>query len=83
MNDIQNSIRKLIEQNIEMTVPVNDIKESEDLFKLGIDSISCIKLIIAIETEFGFEFTDEDLDMDNMKTIATITGYVEGKTANV
>lgn len=65
---------------ISLIVPINEISDQDDLFKLGMDSVSCIKLIVAIESEFGFAFDDEDLNMDNVKTINSIAGYIQDRT---
>jgi acyl carrier protein len=76
MDDMTERIRGLISQTLETTVPVDNISDQGDLFKFGMDSISAIKLIFAIESEFGFEFNDEDLNMDNVKTITNIAEYI-------
>ena len=80
MNNITDRIRGLISQRIETIVPIDEIADQDDLFKFGMDSISCIKLIVAIESEFGFVFDDEDLNMDNVKTISSIVGYIQDRT---
>jgi len=76
MNDTEKKIRELIFENIEITVPVEQISSQDDLFQFGMDSISSIKLIVAIESVFDFEFSDEDLNMDNIKTIDSIAEYL-------
>ncbi|MDU5385487.1 MAG: acyl carrier protein, partial [Blautia producta] len=40
------------------------IKEEDQLIDLGINSIDYIKIVLVLESEFGFEFDDEALDMN-------------------
>lgn len=43
-----------------------------DLTTYEINSLSYIKMIIAIEDKYDFEFADEFYSLDNMKTIDAI-----------
>ncbi len=52
------------------------------LEKLGINSISFIKIIVQIETEFDIEFDQKDLKKQRFETLADIVLYVENRIAN-
>lgn len=52
------------------------------LEKLGINSISFIKIIVQIETEFDIEFDQKDLKKQSFETLADIAHYVENRIAN-
>lgn len=60
---------------------VNNAKEylntEDDLTKLGMNSISYIKTVVALESEFGFEFDDEALDYNKFTSLESLCGYVE------
>jgi acyl carrier protein len=56
-----------------------EINENTEMKEFGINSISFIKLIIAVEEEFGIEFDDQDLEYDKFATVASITAYVKEK----
>jgi len=49
------------------------------LSTVGLDSISFIKVIAALEEEFDFDFDDEMLLMTNFLTIGAILNYVSAK----
>ena len=49
------------------------------LAELGINSITFIEIIVAIEAEFEFEFDDEKLLFDAFPTILSFAEYVESK----
>ena len=50
-----------------------------NLTDLGINSITFVKILIAIENEYDFEFDDDDLNFENFKTVSTLAKYVEDR----
>ena len=52
------------------------IKEEDQLIDLGINSIDYIKIVLVLESEFGFEFDDEALDMNNISTVRLLYQYI-------
>lgn len=44
---------------------------------LGVDSISLLLLVIAVEEEFGLRF--EKVGKDDFVTVGDVCGYIEGK----
>lgn len=52
------------------------IKEEDQLIDLGINSIDYIKIVLVLESEFGFEFDDEALDMKNISNVRLLYQYI-------
>lgn len=52
-----------------------------DFNSVGLDSITFIKIIVALESEFDFEFDDEMLLITKFPTIKAMVEYVESKIA--
>ena len=52
------------------------IKEEDQLIDLGINSIDYIKIVLVLESEFGFEFDDEALDMNNISIVRLLYQYI-------
>ena len=48
----------------------------DPMSSFGINSVDFIKIIVAIETEYNFEFLDEDLAMDRFHTVRDLSEYV-------
>ena len=46
---------------------------------VGLDSITFIKTVVALETEFDFEFDDEKLLITEFPTVRSMIEYVESK----
>ncbi|OGI07988.1 MAG: hypothetical protein A2Y40_06660 [Candidatus Margulisbacteria bacterium GWF2_35_9] len=57
----------------------NNVTINSSLSDLSIDSITFIKIIIALETEFEFEFDDEILLFTSFPTIKSMIVYIESK----
>lgn len=53
-----------------------EINYDEDLREHGMDSLNCIAIIVEIEDFYHFEFADEDLVIENFRTINKLADYV-------
>jgi len=59
-----------------------DLQDDQDIFALGfINSLFAMQLVFFVEKEFGIEVANEDLDIDNFRTVKTIAALVERKRA--
>lgn len=70
-------LKKIISEIME--IRESEIKEDFNLIEAGFNSITFIKLIIAIETYFCFEFEDDDLDIFKLQTLKELAEYIENK----
>lgn len=76
-------IKEIIRSNIDTPMTMECIDINENLNGLGINSISFIKIVVAIENEFGFEFRDEELDVNKFPTIKSLIEYVSLRQAEM
>lgn len=57
-----------------------DLKNDEDVFALGfINSLAALQLVQFLEKEFGITIEDEDLDLDNFRTLDGMDELLERK----
>lgn len=63
-----------------LEIPVESIKVDQPLSELDLDSINFVKLVIALEAEFDFEFDDDKLLVSEFPTVRSLVEYVEEKT---
>lgn len=56
-----------------------NVSVSDKIESLGINSISFIKIVVQIESEFGFEFEDDDLNYNVFQTLKDLTVYIKDK----
>jgi len=74
---LENRLFKIIALNAQPSIETNNITLEMDTFlDLGYDSISFIKMIIDIESEFGIEVEDNMLIMNKWGLISDIRNYL-------
>lgn len=57
-----------------------EVQDDDDIFAMGfVNSLFAMQLVLFIEKEFGMSVEDEDLNIDNFRTINTITELIKGK----
>lgn len=58
----------------------HDLQPEEDIFALGfVNSLLAMQLVAFVEKEFGVRVADEDLDLDNFRSIQAISNLVSRK----
>ena len=61
-------------------VEISEINDNTVLTKdLGFDSVQIISLIVEIESQFDIEIEDEDLDIEKLTVLKTLTDMVVNK----
>ncbi|MGH2478968.1 MAG: acyl carrier protein [Ktedonobacteraceae bacterium] len=77
---IQTKIRSFLAkffQNIEL-------EDEQDIFALGfVNSLFAMQLVLFIEKEFDLKVEDEDLDIDNFRSLQAMATLIQRKTATV
>ncbi len=59
----------------------HEVRDDEDIFALGfVNSLLAIQLVGFIETGFGVEVEDDDLDLDNFRSVNAIVALVARKS---
>ena len=62
----------------------HELQNEEDIFQAGfVNSMFAMQLVLFIETEFKIRIEDEDLELDNFRTINAMMGLIEKKTVAV
>ncbi|WP_164779412.1 phosphopantetheine-binding protein [Paenibacillus kobensis] len=61
---------------------IETIGPDDDLSEFGVNSVTFIRLVLALEMEFGVSWEDDDLQYQNFLTINNISRYVESTMAS-
>ena len=77
LNDIQKKAFDVIVSTLDSKF--GDVTLETNFGGAAVDSITFIKTIVALESEFDFEFDDEMLLMTKFDTIKSMLEYVESK----
>jgi len=61
-----------------------DLRDDDDIFALGfVNSLMALQLVNFLEKEFAITIEDEDLDIDNFRTINNMNSLLERKAVAV
>jgi len=78
MQEITTKIRAFLARHIQNI----ELQDEDDIFALGfVNSLFAMQLVLFVENEFGVTIENEDLDIDNFRSIKAIAGLIERKTA--
>jgi acyl carrier protein len=59
-----------------------ELEDGEDIFELGfVNSLFAMQLVMFLEKEFSIRVDNKDLDMNNFRTINSISEFIAKKTA--
>jgi amino acid adenylation domain-containing protein len=82
-NIIEVRLKEIIQENLDVFIPLENLEENVLLTNLGINSISFTKIVIAIEIGFGIEFDNDDLDFYEYPNIGSLILYVKDKISKI
>jgi len=74
---IEAQLKEILKHELELTDQIDQLQLEDSLATIGLSSVSFIKLIVAIEAQFNFEFADEDLNYKVFQTLQDIVNYIE------
>lgn len=60
-----------------------DLQDEEDIFALGfVNSMIALQLVDFVEKNFGVTVDDDDLDLDNFRSLSAMDRFVARKVGN-
>ncbi|MEK3875936.1 acyl carrier protein [Paenibacillus sp. FSL M7-0420] len=81
---MENMIKEKTKAFLSKYFKKRELAEDEDIFSLGfVNSLFAMQLVMFIEKEFLVRLENEDLDLDNFRSIDLIAELVEKKLAAV
>ena len=77
-NDVCGQIRDFLHKKF----PNAEITDDQDIFALGyVNSLFAMELVLFIEQAFGEEVPNEDLEIDNFRSVDAMTSMLERRRA--
>ncbi len=71
-----NRIREFLGQFIS----AEDVGPDDDLFASGmLNSLFAMQMVLYVEKEFGVKVANEDLDLENFKSLNAMTAFIDRK----
>jgi len=69
-------LRSILDKHGRLGVPAAGLDDTADLFRLGLDSIGIVNVMLAVESTFGIEFPDALLTRQTFSSIASVASVV-------
>lgn len=80
MNISENKIKT--KEFISRFIRNHNLQPDDDIFAMGfVNSLFAMQLVLFVEQEFGIAVEDEDLELDNFRSVNRIADLVERKSA--
>lgn len=71
------TVRRVVDQVLNSSSHGHDLRSDEDLWKLGMTSLTCMGLMLSIEDTLEVELPEEFLKEDTFRSVDAITAAVE------
>ncbi len=74
-------LKHIIANELDVNVRAEDIDANASLFEdgLGLDSVVIVELITLIEQSFGFQFAEDELNVELFQNLETISQAITAK----
>lgn len=74
MTNYVEDLKKIFQDNLDK--PINTIKLTDSLSTYINNSIDFIKVIVAIESKYDVEYSDQELELDNFSDIQSLVDSI-------
>ena len=76
MSTIKSEVKMFLSKSFDTT----NIRDEDDIFSLGfVNSLFAMQLVLFVEAAFGISIGNEDLELDNFRSLNAIESLVQRK----
>ena len=77
---MENKYKLIIAKISPLDIKEEDIKDTLELKDdLSMDSMAFVNMVVAIENIYGFDFDDEYISYEKLKTVKDVGDYIQSK----
>jgi acyl carrier protein len=76
-NSFKDDIRKVIGEHARLPLDASKLRDTDDLYDLGMTSHSSVMLMLGLENAFGVEFPDTMLTRDVFSSVNAIASAID------
>lgn len=78
VESIMDSVRDIVGKQLNFAVHGYEVGPDDNLWELGMTSLNCVGLMLALEDAFDVELPESQLNEDTFRTMNSITSAVAG-----
>lgn len=77
-------IKRTIVRTLNLDIEPDEIGDDDLLFggDLGLHSMAAMEIIVGLEEEFSFEVSDDDLRIELLNSVRSMSEYIESTLSN-
>lgn len=77
-------LKYIIANQLDVNIKLEEIDDNDSLFEdgIGLDSVVIVEFITLIEETFGFQFSEDHLNMDLFQNLRTLADAISTKLKN-
>lgn len=77
------TVRRALKEHVENEILLlkTPLRDDQDLFAAGFDSMSLSRVLVFVEERFGLLIPDQDVVLDEVSTIEKMAEFVHGRLA--
>lgn len=64
-------------------VSIEELSDDKDIFSLGLDSINAMNLIFGLQDAFEVQFSTDEINFENFRTVSKIVELIQKKQKKV
>lgn len=80
---VADTVRRLVAQQLNLNGSGHDLPADEDLWRLGMTSLTCLGLMLSLEDTFEIELPEDALQDSTFRSINTISAAVQSSRKQV
>lgn len=80
---VADTVRRLVALQLNLNGSGHELRSDEDLWRLGMTSLTCLGLMLSIEDTLQIEFPEEALQDSTFRSISTISAAVKSSRKQV
>lgn len=81
---VTDRVKHCVIEALQLNLSIDDLADDEALFEggLGLNSITTLEVVAALEKEFGIEVPDEDLTPELIESVRTLAHYAQNVSSS-
>jgi acyl carrier protein len=76
-HSIEAKVKEILKANVKFEKSIDQIGLEDDLVAIGLNSIKFLKVIVALEETFDIEMDEEQLNIENFRTLNRLLATIE------
>ena len=74
---LQANIRTILEEHSKLTIDIAELSDDDDLYNVGLSSLTTVNVMLALEDHFDIEFEDHMLTRATFQSVNSLADAIQ------